>query len=346
MTLDVADGELVTVLGAPGAGKSTLLRMLAGLADVTAGELRIGGEVATDWAPAERDVALLHQDFAPYPHLSVRDNLAFPLRMLAAPDGVVRRRVEEVAAALELTVHLDRGPSQLSLSQRQRVALGRVLVRRPAARLLDEPLSQAEGGLRTRLRGLLAQAQRDTGTTTLWATPDQTEAMTVGDRVAVLRRGRLAQVGRPADVYDRPASLAVATAVGPLSVLPATAAGGRLRLLGAEVPAAAAPGPVLAGIRPEDVHDAAADPDRPGLRVTLAVADTGWTGPEEVHLRVRGGPATGAAVADLDRPPPDGVLLARLALAGRRAVPVLVPADRIHLFDPTTGARLSGPAAG
>ncbi len=356
VTLEVADGELVTVLGPSGAGKSTLLRMLAGLAEVTAGELRLAGEPATDWAPAERDVALLHQDYAPYPHLSVRDNLAFPLRMLAAPAGVVRRRVEEVARALELTVHLDRGPSQLSGGQRQRVALGRVLVRRPAAYLLDEPLSQADGGLRSRLRTLIAQQQRDTRTTTLYATHDQAEAMTLGDRVAVLRRGRLEQVGPPAEVYGRPATLAVAAAVGagPLSVLPATVTAGGLRLPMAEVvldPAARARlgdrDRVLAAVRPEDVRAAdRADRDRPGLRVTLPVAATEWTGSDQlVHLRHRGGPATGPAVAALDRPPPDGVLVARLDARGQRVLPVCLDPTRIHLFDPTTGAALGTPAS-
>ena len=203
MTLDVADGELVTLLGPSGSGKSTLLRMLIGLADITGGELRLAGERANDWAPAERDLAMVHQDYAPYPHLSVRDNIAFPLRMLGAPEGVVRRRVEEVAAALELTVHLDRGPSQLSGGQRQRVALGRVLVRRPNAYLLDEPLSQVDTGLRNRLRTPDHRLQRDTGTTTVYVTHDQAEAMTLGDRVAVLRRGRLEQVGPPQEVYER-----------------------------------------------------------------------------------------------------------------------------------------------
>ena len=355
VSLDVADGELVTVLGPAGAGKSTLLRMLAGLADVTAGELRLAGEPATDWAPAERDVALLHQDYAPYPHLSVRDNLAFPLRMLDAPPGVVHRRVEEVARALQLTVHLDRGPSQLSGGQRQRVALGRVLVRRPAAYLLDEPLSQADGGLRTRLRTLIAQTQRDSGTTTVYATADRTEAMTLGDRVAVLRRGRLEQVGRPAEIYERPATLGVAGAVGALSVLPATVAGAVLRLPVGDVPLAPAArarlagrDAVLAAIRPEDVRPAdRADADRPGVRVTLPVASTEWTGADQLtHLRHRGGPATGAALAALDRPPPEGVLVARLDPHGQRVLPVWLDAARIHLVDPDSGARLTTPTGG
>ena len=360
VTLDVADGELVTVLGPSGAGKSTLLRMLIGLADITAGELRLAGEVATDWAPAERDLAMVHQDYAPYPHLSVRDNIAFPLRMLAAPEGVVRRRVEEVAQALELTVHLDRGPTQLSGGQRQRVALGRALVRRPHAYLLDEPLSQLDGGLRTRLRTLITELQRDTGTTTLYVTHDQAEAMTLGDRVAVLRRGRLEQVGRPQEVYERPATLGVAASVGagPLNVLPATVDGGVLRLPMVDVPldpaARARLGDrdrVLAAIRPEHVEEAArVEPDRAGqgVRFTLPVAGTEWTGSELwVRLRRPGGAATGGPLGELDRPPPEGELVARLdpagAARGQRVLPVWVPTARILLFDPDTGAALPTP---
>ena len=358
VTLDVADGELVTLLGPSGSGKSTLLRMLVGLADITAGELRLAGERATDWAPAERDLAIVHQDYAPYPHLSVRDNLAFPLRMLDAPGGVVRRRVEEVAAALELTVHLDRAPSQLSGGQRQRVAIGRALVRRPNAYLLDEPLSQVDPGLRARLRTLLTRMQRETGTTTVYVTHDPVEAMAIGDRVAVLRRGRLEQVGRPQELYERPATLAVAAAVGAgrPTVLPATVDGAVLRLPVADVPLdpaararLAGRDRVLAAIRPEHVEEAArVDPDRAGhgVRFTLPVATTEWTGSELlVHLRHRGGPAAGGALGQLDRPPPEGVLVARLDPAGdargQRVLTVWVDARRILLFDAETGAALS-----
>jgi multiple sugar transport system ATP-binding protein len=358
VTLDVADGELVTVLGPSGSGKSTLLRMLIGLADITAGELRLAGERANDWAPAERDLAMVFQDYAPYPHLGVRDNLAFPLRLAGAPEGLVRRRVAQVAEILELTVHLDRAPGQLSGGQRQRLAIGRALVRRPNAFLLDEPLSQADPGLRDRLRGRLTQLQRETGTSTLYVTHDQAEAMTIGDRVAVLQRGRLEQVGRPQEVYERPASLAVATAVGtgPLNVLPATADGGVLRLPMVDVPldpgtAARLAGRdrVLAAIRPEHIEEAArVDPDRAahGVRFTLPVAATEWTGSElHVHLRHRGAPAAGRSVGQLDRSPPEGVLVARLDPAGgaqgQRVLTGWVDARRILLFDAETGAAVS-----
>lgn len=358
VTLDVADGELVTLLGPSGSGKSTLLRMLIGLAEVTAGQLRLAGEPANDWIPADRDLAMVHQDYAPYPHLSVRDNLAFPLRLAGAPEGLVRRRVGEVAAALELAVHLDRGPSQLSGGQRQRVAIGRVLVRRPNAFLLDEPLSQLDAGLRSRVRTLLSRVQRDTGTTTLYVTHDQGEAMTLGDRVAVLRKGRLEQVGQPPELYERPATLAVAALVGagPLNVLPGTLDGDVLRLPVADVPLdpatrarLAGRDRVLAAIRPEHVEEAArVDPDRAGhgVRFTLPVAATEWTGSElHVHLRHRGEPAAGRSVGQLDRPPPEGVLVARLGPdSGARDQRVLtgwVETRRILLFDAETGAALS-----
>jgi multiple sugar transport system ATP-binding protein len=358
VTLDVADGELVTVLGPSGSGKSTLLRMLVGLADITAGELRLAGERANDWAPAERDLAMVHQDYAPYPQLSVRENIAFPLRMLDAPEGVVRRRVEEVARALELTVHLDRGPSQLSGGQRQRVAIGRALVRRPGAFLLDEPLSQADPGRRSRLRTLLTEVQRDTGTTTLWVTHDQAEALTLGDRVAVLRRGRLEQAAAPQEVYEHPATLGVAGCVGagPLTVLPATVAGDVLRLPMVDVPLDPATRArldgrdrVYAAIRPEHVELAArVGPDRArhGVRCTLAVTATEWTGAEvRVHLRLPGAPATGGSLGQPDRPPPAGELVARLEAAadvrGQRVLTVWVETRRILLFDAGTGAALS-----
>ncbi|MFL6131147.1 MAG: ABC transporter ATP-binding protein [Mycobacteriales bacterium] len=357
VTLDVADGELVTLLGPSGSGKSTLLRALLGLADITAGELRLAGERANDWAPAERDLAMVHQDYAPYPHLSVRDNLAFPLRMLGAPEGVVHRRVQEVARTLELTVHLDRGPSQLSGGQRQRVAIGRALVRRPNAFLLDEPLSQADPGMRGRLRGRLLDLQRETATSTLYATEDQAEALTIGDRVAVLRRGRLEQVGRPQEVYERPATLGVAVTVGssPPAVLPATVDGAVLHLPMVDVPVDPATAGRLAGrdrvvaaIRPEHVEEAArVDPDRAahGVRFTLPVAGTEWTGSELlVRLRHPGGPAAGGSIGQLDRPPP-GELVARLdpasAARDRRVLTVWVDTRRILLFDPETGAALS-----
>ncbi|HST64683.1 MAG TPA: ABC transporter ATP-binding protein, partial [Mycobacteriales bacterium] len=261
VSLDVADGELVAVVGGSGSGKSTLLRALIGLADVPSGTLRLDGEPATDWAPAERDLAMVFQDHAPYPHLRVRDNLALPLRLAGVPGGVIARQVAAVADTLGLSVHLDRWPSQLSGGQRQRVAVGRVLIRpAPGAYLLDEPLS-ADPALRTRLRGLLG------GRTTLWATPEVAEAAAVGDRVAVLRDGRLIQVGTPQQLAERPTSLDVA-AMAPLNVLRGTIADGALRLPIGTLPVDRPAGEVLVGIRPADLTERG-----DGVRIPLLVGD-------------------------------------------------------------------------
>src|SRR5215207_4026377 len=187
--LDIADGELVVLLGPSGSGKSALLRMIVGLDEISDGELRIDGEVANDWAARERDLAMVFQNCAPYPHLTVRENIAFPLRLAGMPDAEIARRVAEAAALLELASHLDRRPSQLSGGQRQRLAVARVVVRRPNAYLFDEPLSRVDAELRAQLRTTIGRLRRDSGTTTLYVTHDQAEALTLGDRVAVLRGG-------------------------------------------------------------------------------------------------------------------------------------------------------------
>ena len=325
ISLAVEDGELLSVVGPSGSGKTTLLRALVGLADTPAGTVRLDGEDATDWAPAERDMAMVFQDHAPYPHLRVRDNLALPLRLAGLPAGEVAERVRAVADRLQLAVHLDRWPSQLSGGQRQRVALGRVLVRpAPAAYLLDEPLS-ADPALRGRLRAMVA------GTTTVWVTPDVAEAVAVGDRVAVLRDGRLAQLGSPQDLAERPASLAVA-ALAPLNVLPGSIEDGSLRLPIGTLPTDRPDrDSVLVGIRPADLR-----PDGDGVRLTLLAGDDDQVEPDgSVRLRH---PAL-ARAAEQD-PAVSPELLARVDPAGRRAVPVVLDPARVLLFDPETGAAL------
>jgi len=324
ISLAVEDGELLTVAGPSGSGKTTLLRALIGLADTPAGTVRLDGEDATDWAPAERDMAMVFQDHAPYPHLRVRDNLALPLRLAGRPADEVAERVREVADRLQLTVHLDRRPSQLSAGQRQRVAVGRVLVRpAPAAYLLDEPLS-AEPALRGRLRAMVA------GTTTVWVTPDVTEAAAFGDRVAVLRDGRLAQLGTPQDLAERPASLDVA-ALAPLTVLPGSIEAGSLRLPIGTLPTARPDrDAVLVGIRPADLR-----PDGDGVRMTL-LADDGGVQPDGT-ARLRHPALARAAEQD---PAVSPEVLARVDPAGRRAVPVVLDPARVLLFDPETGAAL------
>ena len=319
VTLDVADGETVALVGS---GKTTLLQAVMGLVDVPAGALLLDGEIATDWAPAERDLAMVFQDHAPYPHLRVRDPLALPLRVARVPGGGVARRGAQVAETLGLSVHLDRWPSQLSGGQRQRVAVGRVLIRpQPGAYLLDEPLS-ADPAMRARLRGLLG------GRTALWATPDVAEAAAVGDRVAVLRDGRLVQVGTPQQLAERPTSLDVA-AMAPLNVRRGTIADGSLRLPIGTLPLDRPAGDVLVGIRPGDLTERG-----DGVRIPLLGGD-GAAPDGTATLRH---PAL-ARAAEED-PSLSAVLLARVEPGGRRSVPVLLDPARVLLFDPETGEAL------
>ena len=221
--LDIADGEFVILVGPSGCGKSTLLRMIVGLEDISDGELTIGGEVVNGKAPKDRNLAMVFQNYALYPHLSVRENMAFPLRLAGASDEEVTKRVEEVAKVLELTENLDRKPANLSGGQRQRVAMGRAIVRDPQAFLFDEPLSNLDAKLRVQMRTEIARVQRKYGTTTVYVTHDQTEAMTLGDRVAVLRKGVVQQVDTPRKLYNDPANLFVAGFIGSprMNLLPA-----------------------------------------------------------------------------------------------------------------------------
>src|SRR2546428_268716 len=197
VSLDIADGEFVILVGPSGSGKSTLLRMIVGLEDITAGDLLIGDERVNDKAPRERDLAMVFQNYALYPHLTVFENIAFPLRLRKLPEAEVRAKVEEAAKVLELTEHLDRKPAQLSGGQRQRVAMGRAIVRQARAFLFDEPLSNLDAKLRGQMRTEISRLQRRLGTTTVYVTHDQVEAMTLGDRLAVLRKGTLQQVDTP-----------------------------------------------------------------------------------------------------------------------------------------------------
>ena len=212
--LDIEDGEFVILVGPSGCGKSTLLRMIVGLEDISDGEMRIGDEVVNDRAPKDRDLAMVFQNYALYPHLSVRENMAFPLRLAKVPEDEISRRVEEAAQVLELQENLDRKPANLSGGQRQRVAMGRAIVRDPKAFLFDEPLSNLDANLRVQMRTEIARIQKKYGTTTVYVTHDQTEAMTLADRVAVLRKGVVMQVDSPRNLYNSPANLFVAGFIG------------------------------------------------------------------------------------------------------------------------------------
>jgi multiple sugar transport system ATP-binding protein len=214
LELEIADGELMVLVGPSGCGKSTVLRMTAGLEEITSGRLLIGDEVINAKPPQERDVAMVFQDYALYPHMTVRQNMGFALRMMKLPRAEIRRRVEQAAERLSLTALLDRRPKHLSGGQRQRVAMGRAIVREPRAFLMDEPLSNLDAKLRVQMRAEISALQKQLGTTTVYVTHDQVEAMTMGDRVAVLNNGRLQQCAPPQELYDDPVNVFVAGFIG------------------------------------------------------------------------------------------------------------------------------------
>ncbi len=268
ISLDIADGEFVILVGPSGCGKSTTLNMIAGLEDITEGELRIGGKVVNNAAPKDRDIAMVFQSYALYPHMTVRQNMGFALKLAKTPQSVIDEKVNEAARVLDLTQHLDRRPANLSGGQRQRVAMGRAIVRDPAAFLMDEPLSNLDAKLRVQMRTEVSRLQRRLGTTTVYVTHDQTEAMTLGDRVAVMRSGLLQQVGSPQELYDRPDNLFVAGFIGSpaMNFLPSTVENDTLHTPLGDVPLsgrlqralerANAPRDLIVGIRPEDFEDA------------------------------------------------------------------------------------------
>jgi len=262
MDLEIGDGEFMILVGPSGCGKSTALRMIAGLEDITRGELKIGGDQVNDRAPKDRDIAMVFQNYALYPHMTVRENMGFALKLAGVDKEEVNSKVEEAARTLDLTQHLDRRPANLSGGQRQRVAMGRAIVRDPKAFLMDEPLSNLDAKLRVQMRTEVARLQSKLETTTVYVTHDQTEAMTLGDRVAVMRAGVLQQVGTPAELYEDPLNLFVAGFIGSpaMNFMPAEINGGRVQLpigeadLSDEVKQA--DGPVVAGLRPESFEDA------------------------------------------------------------------------------------------
>jgi len=268
LNLDIGDGEFMILVGPSGCGKSTALNMIAGLEDISAGELRIDGRVVNRVAPRDRDIAMVFQSYALYPHMTVRENMAFALRLKKVPKAEIDRKVQEAADILDLTEHLARKPANLSGGQRQRVAMGRAIVRDPKAFLMDEPLSNLDAKLRVQMRAQVARIQRRFDTTTVYVTHDQTEAMTLGDRVAVMLSGVLQQVGSPMELYNNPANLFVAGFIGSpgMNFMPATLTNGSVSLPMAEVtiphevrerlgrqPEGRR---VIAGIRPEDFEDA------------------------------------------------------------------------------------------
>jgi ABC-type sugar transport system ATPase subunit len=314
LDLAIADGEFLVLVGPSGCGKSTLLRLIAGLETPTGGRILIGGADVTAQPPQSRDLAMVFQSYALYPHMSVRDNLAYGLKVRGTPRDALAARVSAVAHALDLEPLLDRRPAQLSGGQRQRVALGRAMVRQPKAFLLDEPLSNLDPALRAQARAEIARLHRTLGTTVVYVTHDQEEAMTLGGRIAVMRGGALEQVAAPLELYARPANTFVACFIGapPMNVVPA-------RIWGID-----APGGALAGVRP---HDVAID-DRGSVQAVVELVEPrGHDAVVHLRLEAAGMPALLAVV---EREPP---------AAGSRVRVVAAP-DRIHLFEGASGVRL------
>ena len=287
--LDIADGEFMILVGPSGCGKSTALRMIAGLEDITDGDLVIGGERVNDLPPRDRDIAMVFQNYALYPHMTVRDNMGFALKLAKADPGEIDKKVSEAAKILDLEQHLERKPANLSGGQRQRVAMGRAIVRDPKCFLMDEPLSNLDAKLRVQMRTEVARIQRRLGTTMVYVTHDQTEAMTLGDRVAVMRAGIIQQVDSPATLYDDPVNLFVAGFIGSPSMnfVPGRLEGDKLELPFGSVPlpdhlkqslqksggGGGGARDVIAGVRPEHFEDATIEPDRPGLHTFKAKID-------------------------------------------------------------------------
>jgi multiple sugar transport system ATP-binding protein len=362
VALEIADGEFMVLVGPSGCGKSTLLRMIAGLEGVSAGRIHIGDREVTELAPRNRDIAMVFQNYALYPHMRVWDNLAFALKLRRTPKPAMREKVGSVAGVLGLSELIERKPGALSGGQRQRVAIGRAMVREPQAYLMDEPLSNLDAKLRVGMRAELARLHDRLGVTTVYVTHDQVEAMTLGDRVAVLREGTVQQCDTPERLFEAPANLFVAAFMGspPMNLAPAHAAGGLLRLAGVEVPlgnAARLPeGVVIAGVRPTDLALAGpgTDPALPRLPARLEVVER--LGAEShVIFAVDAPPLEGEAAVAADEATEEAE--ARL-LAGDRqarftarvpgrarlepgvAVEFAIDPAAVHLFDPATGAAL------
>ncbi len=361
VSLEVHDGEFMVLVGPSGCGKSTVLRMLAGLEEVTAGEISIGGEQVTDLEPKLRDIAMVFQNYALYPHMTVEANLGFGLKLRHMPKEERQRRVLDAASILGLEGLMHRKPSELSGGQRQRVAIGRAMVREPKAFLMDEPLSNLDAKLRVHMRAELQRLHERLGTTTVYVTHDQVEAMTLGDRVAVMRDGILQQVDTPQNLYRHPANLFVAAFIGspPMNLVEATVTGDRVAFAGFDLPVqpgalAAFDGrTVILGIRPSDIEDAALwhGEDLPTIEVTVDVTEE--LGSEvNVIFRVDAPPvATDEIRAATDEEGEEILLMAedhpvcvfcarvdaRTTSTPGSTIRLTLDPSRFHYFDPASG---------
>ena len=353
VSLEVADGEFMIFVGPSGCGKTTALRMVAGLEDVTEGEISIGGKVVNDLEPKERDVAMVFQNYALYPHMRVRENIAFPLKMQKLPKAEIDERVAEAGRLLGIEELLHRKPRELSGGQRQRVAMGRAIVRHPQAFLMDEPLSNLDAKLRVQMRAELVKLHRRLGVTTLYVTHDQTEAMTLGERVAVLRTGVVQQVDSPQRLYHRPANTFVASFIGspPMNFAEGALRGAELGLGGrsfvlpesVRMRVRAADGPVLVGLRPEHFLDAGLDGNGHAT-LPAEVEVTEQLGPETyAYFRIDGLEAVEVGERPVELA---GAFAARLdprsSAAPGRSLAIALNLDGVQLFDPKSGESLLG----
>jgi multiple sugar transport system ATP-binding protein len=372
--LNIADGEFVILVGPSGCGKSTTLNMIAGLEDISSGELRIGGQVVNNKTPKDRDIAMVFQSYALYPHMTVRQNMGFALKLAKTPQATINQKVEEAAQILDLTQHLDRKPANLSGGQRQRVAMGRAIVRDPAAFLMDEPLSNLDAKLRVQMRTEVSRIQRRLGTTTVYVTHDQTEAMTLGDRVAVMRSGLLQQVGSPKELYDTPVNLFVAGFIGSpaMNFMSGTFEEGVLRTplgdfrlsdrMRREVESEGAGRDVIVGVRPENFEDAALvqrDNREHGITFNTGIDVLESMG-SDVYVYFTKDIQQGVNAAELEELARDSgradtgasgeTLVARLdAATGIREgqdAELWVDGRALHVFDPSSGRNLSLGARG
>ncbi len=329
LNLEIEDGTFVVLVGPSGCGKSTLLRMIAGLEEISEGEIRIGGTVVNELAPRDRNVAMVFQSYALYPHKTVRDNLAFSFRMRRVPKKEAAVEVAKVAELLGIEALLDRYPSQLSGGQRQRVAMGRAIVRNPAVFLFDEPLSNLDAELRVRMRGEIRALHKRLGATTIYVTHDQIEAMTMADRIVIMRDGLVEQQATPTEVYDHPANTFVASFIGApaMNLMPATVRDGNVEIATMNGPAIVGkapdvpPGAVILGVRPEDLS---LDPD--GFAAEVLYSERPGA---ETHIIATVGDSRMIAVARDKATPASGEQVRLKAERGR-----------IHLFDRETGLHL------
>jgi multiple sugar transport system ATP-binding protein len=362
VSIDVADGEFLILVGPSGCGKSTLLRMIVGLEDITSGDMLIGGERVNDLAPRDRNLSMVFQNYALYPHLTVYENIAFPLRLAKWKDKDIDAKVREASKTLDLDEHLQRKPANLSGGQRQRVAMGRAIVRDAKAFLFDEPLSNLDAKLRGQMRTEIARLQKKLGITTVYVTHDQTEAMTLGDRVAVMKRGILQQLATPRELYEQPVNLFVAGFIGspPMNFLPATVENGQVTLPFGTFPLPAdkaakteGKGLLMAGIRPEHFEDVSVIEEGhvDSSRTFAAHIDVReWLGDQQyAYVPYEAEATVQDQLKELARESDSDSLRTQLVVSLDAAssaaedsdTTLFIDTDKMHLFDPASGDNLT-----